>query len=107
MFPTIVALGLKTASSRYRSATSLIKNRFHEQADPPVHRNGLSPADELLGKEDPCGHAARLRAKNRLVPAGLLHSMLVGSNSGYVVRSSAAANLLTVIFRLAIMAQRA
>jgi hypothetical protein len=50
-----------------------------------LHRDGVQWAEELVRQEDPRGHAEGLRVEDRVVPAGLLHSVLVGGNSGYYV----------------------
>jgi hypothetical protein len=43
----------------------------------------ITQVEELLPQEHPGGHAARLRAKNRLVPAGFFYSVPVRDNLGY------------------------
>jgi hypothetical protein len=37
---------------------------------------------KIWGAPIPCGHAQGLRAEDRLLPAGLLHPVPVGGNSG-------------------------
>src|SRR5829696_4718961 len=55
-----------------------------EQAHSSVHRDGFQRLERAVCQEDPRGDAQRFRAEDRLLPVGLLHSMSVGGNSGYL-----------------------
>jgi len=75
-------LHLKAEAQEELQATNAGVGGVPGQADSPVHRDGLWLADELVRQEDPRGPTERLRAEDRLLPAGLLYSVPLGSNSG-------------------------
>jgi hypothetical protein len=60
---------------------------FLSKSDTQVHRDGLQRHNRPVFEEDPRGDSARLRTEDRLVLAGLCHSVLVGGNLGFLLVS--------------------
>ena len=77
-----VGLHLKGQRRKNSKGPMLCVGGFFGQADSSVRRDGLQPAERLVRQEDARGDAARLRDEDRLIAAGLLHSMSVGGNLG-------------------------
>jgi Transposase DDE domain len=77
-----VGLHLKAEAQEEIQTADACMGGVFEQAHSPVHRDGLQQAEHVVFEEDPRGDAQRFRAEDRLLPASLLHSVLVGGNSG-------------------------